>query len=109
MQKLPKSCCFTLNILEPTGEIFNPLLQWRYGFWSCQSGDKEVEIFLSKDQLTQRKLLNFEFWIHGELSNVPKFDFQSQSSMSKIIQVFLTFFIEEYQFRNTFFVVIIIF
>ena len=26
MQKLPKSCCFTLNILEPTGEIFNPLL-----------------------------------------------------------------------------------
>ena len=25
-KKLPKSCCFTLNILEPTGKIFNPLL-----------------------------------------------------------------------------------
>ena len=35
---------------------------------------------------------------------VPKFDFQSQFSMSKIIWIFLNlFFIEEYQFRSTFF------
>ena len=37
---------------------------------------------------------------------VPKFDFQSQFSMSKIIRIFLNFFfIEEYQFMSTFFVI----
>ena len=36
---------------------------------------------------------------------VPKFDFQSQFSMSKIIRIFLNFFfIEEYQYRGMFFV-----
>ena len=35
----------------------------------------------------------------------PKFDIQSQFSMSKIIRIFLIFFvIEEYQFRSTIFV-----
>ena len=35
---------------------------------------------------------------------MPKFDFQSQFSMSKIIRIFLnSFFIEEYQSRSTFF------
>ena len=35
---------------------------------------------------------------------VPKFDFQSQFSMSKFIRIFLKFlFIEKYQFRSTFF------
>ena len=39
---------------------------------------------------------------------VPKSDFQSQFSMSKIIRIFLIFFfIEEYQFRRRFFVIII--
>jgi hypothetical protein len=39
---------------------------------------------------------------------VPKSDFQSQFSMSKIIQTFLIFFfIEEYQFRRRFFVIVI--
>ena len=37
---------------------------------------------------------------------VPKFDFQSQFFMSKIIRIFLNFFfIEEYKFRSTFFVI----
>ena len=37
---------------------------------------------------------------------VPKSDFQSQLSMSKIIQIFLIFFfIEEYHFRGRFFIV----
>ena len=41
----------------------------------------------------------------GRCQNVPKFDFQSQFSMSKIIVIFFNFvFIEEYQFRSTFFV-----
>ena len=33
----------------------------------------------------------------GRCQKVAKFDFQSQFSMSKIIQLFLIFFIEEYQ------------
>ena len=37
---------------------------------------------------------------------VPKFDFQRQFSMSKIIWIFLNFFfIEDYEFRNIFFVI----
>ena len=35
---------------------------------------------------------------------MPKFDFQGQFSMSKMI-IFSFFFIEEYQFRSTFFVI----
>jgi hypothetical protein len=39
---------------------------------------------------------------------VPKSDFHSQFSMSKIIQIFLNFFfIEEDQFRRRFFVSVI--
>ena len=69
-------------------------------------GGKKLERFLPKNQHTQRKLLNFENWVNGEVSKVPKFDFQSQFSMSKIIRIFLNFFfIEEYQFRSTFFVI----
>ena len=49
------------------------------------SGGTKLEIFLNKNQHTERKLLNFEFWINGELSNVPKFDFQNKFSKSKII------------------------
>ena len=42
----------------------------------------------------------------GRCQKVPKFDFQSQFSTSKIIGIFLIFFfIEEYQFRSTFFVI----
>jgi hypothetical protein len=52
---------------------------------SFQTGDTNFERFLPKNQHTQRKLLNFEFWI----KKVPKFDFRSQFSMAKI---FLNFF-----------------
>ena len=65
---------------------------WQYGLWSFQKGDTKLERFLPKNQHTQWKLLNFEFWINGELSKVPKFDFQSQFYMSKIIQIFLILF-----------------
>ena len=33
------------------------------------SGGTKLEIFLQKNKHTQNKLLNFEFWINGELSN----------------------------------------
>ena len=57
--------------------------------WSFQTEDTKLKRFLPMNQHTQRKLLNFEFWTNGELSKVPKFDFQSQFSTSKIIQIFL--------------------
>jgi hypothetical protein len=38
-------------------------------------GGTKLEIFLPKNQHIQRKLLNFENWVHGEVSKVPKFDF----------------------------------
>ena len=34
------------------------------------SDGTKLEIFLQKNQHTQRKLLNFEFWINGELSKI---------------------------------------
>ena len=40
---------------------------WQYGLWSFQEGSTR---FLHKNQHTQRKLLNFEFWINGELSKI---------------------------------------
>ena len=61
-----------------------------------------------KDFCLKINMLNGNYWIfrvgvsNGE---VQKFDFQSQFSMSKIIRIFLIFFIEEYQFRSTFFVI----
>ena len=44
---------------------------WQYGLWSFQTGGTKLERFLPKNPHTQRKLLNFEFWISGEL---PKSD-----------------------------------
>ena len=43
---------------------------WQYGLWSFQTEDTKLERFLPKNQRTQRKLLNFEFWINGELSKI---------------------------------------
>ena len=43
---------------------------WQYGLWSFQMGGTRLERFLHKNQHTQRKLLNFEFWINGEMSNI---------------------------------------
>ena len=40
-----------------------------YGNTGC-GGDTKLERFLPKDQHTQRKLLNVEFWINGELSKI---------------------------------------
>ena len=36
---------------------------WQYGLWSFQTEDTKLERFLPKNQHTQSKLLNFEFWI----------------------------------------------
>ena len=39
---------------------------WQYGLWSFQTGDTKFEIFLPKNQHTQRKFLNFENWTNGK-------------------------------------------
>ena len=76
------------------------------GVVEFSSGYTKLERFLPKNQHSQRKLLNFEHWVNGEVSKSAKFDFQIQFSMSKIIGIFLIFFfIKEYQFRSTFFVI----
>ena len=41
---------------------------WQYGLWTFQAGGKKLERFLPKNQHTQRKLLNFENWVNGEVS-----------------------------------------
>ena len=33
-------------------------------------GDTKLERFLPKNQNNQRRLLNYEFWINGELSKI---------------------------------------
>ena len=43
---------------------------WQYGLWSFQTGGENLERFLHKNQHTQKKLLNFEFWINGEVSKI---------------------------------------
>ena len=43
---------------------------WQYGLWSSQAGGTTLERFLHKNQHTQNKLLNFKFWINGELSRI---------------------------------------
>ena len=53
------------------------------------NGGTKLERFLPKKK---KKLLNFKNWVNGEVSKVPKFDFQSQFSMSKIVRIFLIFF-----------------
>ena len=65
---------------------------WQYGLWSFQTGGTKLERFLPENQHTQRKLLNFENLVYGEVSKVPKFDFQSQFSMSKFFESFSIFF-----------------
>jgi hypothetical protein len=48
---------------------------WQYGLWSFQTGGTKLERFLHKNQLTQRKLLNFENWVSGCLRSFQKSEF----------------------------------
>ena len=45
---------------------------WQYGLWSFQTGGTKLVRFLPKNQHTQRKLLNFEHWVNGEVSKSAK-------------------------------------
>ena len=52
------------------GQVYREL--WQYGLWSFQTGGTKLERFLPKNQHTQRKLLNFENWVSGEVSKSAK-------------------------------------
>ena len=43
---------------------------WQYRLWSFQTGGTKLERFFPKNQHTQRKLLNFENWVSGEVSKL---------------------------------------
>ena len=45
---------------------------WQYGLWSFQTGGTKLERFLPKNQHNQRKLLNFENWVYGDVSKSAK-------------------------------------
>ena len=43
---------------------------WQYGWWSFQTEGTKLERFLPKNQHTQKKLLNFENWVSGDVSKI---------------------------------------
>ena len=43
---------------------------WQYGLWSFQMGGTKLERFLPRNRPTQRKLLNFENWVNGEVLKI---------------------------------------
>ena len=43
---------------------------WQYGLWSFQAGGTKLERVLSKNQHTQKKLLDFENWVNGEVTKI---------------------------------------
>ena len=59
-------CIFVLMHLLPGLE----LALWQYGLWRFQTLGTKLERFLPRNQRTQRKLLNFENWISGEMSKI---------------------------------------
>ena len=45
---------------------------WQYRLWGFQTRDTKLGRFLPENQHTQRKLMNFEFWINDKLSKSTK-------------------------------------
>ena len=41
---------------------------WQYGLLSFYAGGTKLERYWPKNQHTQRKFLNFENWVNGEMS-----------------------------------------
>ena len=79
---------------------------WQYRLWCFQVRDTKLERFLAKKQHTQRKLVNFENWYNGGgVKNCQHLTFKVNFLCRKSSESFsIFFFIEEYQFRRTFFV-----
>ena len=63
-----RQCSNVVGIIYSLRQIEIGLTLWQYWLRSFQTKDTELERFLFKNQHTKRKLLNFEFWINGEVS-----------------------------------------
>ena len=75
------------------------------GVVEFSSGGTKVEIFLHKNQHTQRKLLNFENWVNGEVSKRGECQNWSSKSIFYVKNypnLYQFFFIEEYQLGSIF-------
>ena len=59
---------------------FRVCILWQYELWSFQTGGTKLERCSSKNQHTQRKLLNFENWVNGEVSKI-ECHFSKQSDL----------------------------
>ena len=66
-------------LLESSGFVVSGLVAgscgptlWQYGLWSFQTGGTKLERFLPKNQHAQRKFLNFENWVNGEVSKIGR-------------------------------------
>ena len=55
----------------------------QYGNTGCVVFKRGIQHFLPKNQYTERKLLNFEFWSLASFQKVPKFDFQISADLGK--------------------------
>ena len=66
-----KSCYQTVQ-LSIVLHVLTLALVKEVGLWSFQVEGIKLEIFLHKNQYTQRKLLDSEFLINGELSKIVK-------------------------------------
>ena len=53
-----------------TNNLVHECTLWQYGLWSFQTGGTKLERFLPQNQHTQRKLLNFENWLNGEVLKI---------------------------------------
>ena len=62
-QRLQTSICGTISDLSTIPGMAIRVVEF-------SSGGTKLEKILHKNQHTQRKLLNFEFWINGELSKI---------------------------------------
>ena len=57
-----------------------------------REGYKIRKVFGKKSTVFKWNYQILKIWVMGSCQKVPKFDFQSQFSMSKIIRIFLNFF-----------------
>ena len=67
----PKSLYYT-SFTNKSSVTQGPCVLWQYGLWSFQAGGTKLERFLPNNEHTQRKLLNFENWVNGEVSKSAK-------------------------------------
>ena len=61
---------FLIIVLTFTIDWFRTMVNMAIRVVEFSKGDTKLERFLPKNQHTQRKLFNFEFWINGELSKI---------------------------------------